>query len=94
MALLPFADPEADRLLARLPAERRRTSWHVVRTDGDVRSAAAAGAELLRVLGCTRTARLAVRAERLTDRLYAVVASQRGRLGRLLPDGPAPRRFP
>ncbi|HSF60842.1 MAG TPA: DCC1-like thiol-disulfide oxidoreductase family protein [Gaiellaceae bacterium] len=31
---------------------------------------------------------------RLPDALYAIVARHRGRLGRLVPDGPAPRRYP
>jgi len=31
---------------------------------------------------------------RLLDPAYALVARARGRLGRLVPDGPAPRRYP
>jgi predicted DCC family thiol-disulfide oxidoreductase YuxK len=35
-AYLPFGDPAARPLLARLPVERRYASAHVVRTDGSV----------------------------------------------------------
>jgi hypothetical protein len=31
---------------------------------------------------------------RLPDAAYGLVARHRGRLGRLVPDGPAPRRYP
>ncbi|HEU4970895.1 MAG TPA: hypothetical protein VFT35_03030 [Gaiellaceae bacterium] len=31
---------------------------------------------------------------RLPDALYRAIANRRGLLGRLVPDGPAPRRFP
>jgi DCC1-like thiol-disulfide oxidoreductase len=31
---------------------------------------------------------------RLPDAVYGIVAQHRGRLGRLVPDGPAPRRYP
>jgi hypothetical protein len=36
----------------------------------------------------------AVRAERLVDALDRRLARHRGAAGRLVPDGPAPRRFP
>jgi predicted DCC family thiol-disulfide oxidoreductase YuxK len=31
---------------------------------------------------------------RLPDAVYGIVARHRGRLGRVVPDGPAPRRYP
>ena len=36
----------------------------------------------------------AVRAGRLIDAFDKLVARHRGRLGRFVPDGPAPRRYP
>jgi hypothetical protein len=52
---------------------------------------------LLRVLRLTRplgTLLGALRLSPLVDRLDTLVAGQRGRLGRFVPEGPAPRRYP
>ena len=79
IALLPLADEAADPL---------------VRTDGRIASRCAAGIELLEALGHERPARAAGRAEPLAERAYTLVARHRDRLGALVPNGPAPRRFP
>jgi predicted DCC family thiol-disulfide oxidoreductase YuxK len=94
IALLPLADEAADPLLATMPEVERLGSWHLVRTGGRIASRGAAGIELLEALGHERPARAAGRAEPLAERAYTLVARNRDRLGALVPNGPAPRRFP
>jgi predicted DCC family thiol-disulfide oxidoreductase YuxK len=94
IGLLPLADEAAGPLLADLPEEERLASWHLVRPGGRVASRGAAGTELLEALGYKRVARAAGHGEPLAERAYALVADHRDRLGPLVPDGPAPRRFP
>ena len=87
--LLPLAiqDPEAQALLAGVPAERRLESWHLVDESGIVVSAGAALAPLLADLrGGRAPAALARRAPRLADRAYRRVAANRSRLGRPVSD--------
>ena len=81
--LLDFNRPEADPLLAALPAAERRTALHLANTDGSVHSA---GPALRRAL----TAALAPRAGRLltspafawvVDAAYEIVAARRRHLG-------------
>ena len=67
-AYLPFDDPDAEQLLARLPEAKRFASAHLVRPDGSLWSPSSAP--------------------------YRLVASNRGRLGRLVPNRPGPRRYP
>jgi len=52
--------------------------------------------ELLETMSLTRRAGglLAHVPGGILDRAYEVVANQRGRLGRLVPDRPGPRRYP
>ena len=95
---MPLADEEAKRLLASVPEERRDECWWLVRPDGspipgDGGGALALFAEvrLTRPLG--RLLR-ALRASAALDAVDKIVARHRGRLGRLVPDGPAPRRYP
>jgi hypothetical protein len=55
------------------------------------------GVALLRVLRLTRplgTVLGALRLSPLVDGLDSAIAGQRSRLGRLVPEGPAPRRYP
>jgi predicted DCC family thiol-disulfide oxidoreductase YuxK len=94
LALLPFDEPEADALLAPLPTEERRASWRLLEPDGRLLGEAAAGVSLLEHLEWPHAARLARRTERLLDRLYGFTAKRRGSLGRVVPDGAAPRRYP
>jgi hypothetical protein len=52
--------------------------------------------ELLEAMSLTRPASrvLAHVPRAVLDQAYEIAASQRSRLGRLVPDGPGPRRFP
>ena len=89
LALLGFRDERATPLLTGVPEEVRYASWHLAQPDGTVVSAGAAFRPLLE--------RLAPRARWLAPLLgaaYPLVARRRGLLGRLVPDGPAPARFP
>lgn len=94
LAFLPFADEAAGPLLTSLPGDERHASWHLARSDGGVVSGGAAVSVLLATLGYERLARIAARRETLIERLYRRVAAHRRRFGRVVPDGPAPRRFP
>ena len=98
MALLPLADPEADRLLATVPEEARGECWWLVLRDGTpIPGDGGGGVALFAEIRLTRPLghllRL-LRASPLLDALDKVVARHRGRLGRFVPDGPAPRRYP
>jgi predicted DCC family thiol-disulfide oxidoreductase YuxK len=76
---------EADALLGGMSEERRMASWHLVGPDGEVRSAGAAVAPLMRLLpGGAPIAWLAGRFPRLTERAYRCVAEHRAALGRLI----------
>jgi len=86
VAYLPLQESEAKRLLADLTDAQRMASIHLVEPDGQRSSAGAALAGLLCHLG------VPPRPARLLGLLYGPVARARGILGRLVPDGPAPRR--
>jgi predicted DCC family thiol-disulfide oxidoreductase YuxK len=78
--------PEADRLLAGMPEERRMASWHLVTDGGEVYSAGTAFPPLLRLLpGGRPLAALAARFPRPVQAAYEMVAASRSRLGRLVP---------
>ena len=89
-------DEEAARLLELLPADERFASWHLALGDGLLVGYGTGGVELLRSMPLTRRAgRLfADVPDRLLDAAYGLVARHRGVLGRLVPDGPAPKSFP
>ena len=91
-----MGDEEAEPLLAPLPADERFASWHLALGDGLLVGYGTGGVELLRSMRLTRPAgRLfAAVPDRVLDALYGLVARHRGLLGRLVPDGPAPKRFP
>jgi predicted DCC family thiol-disulfide oxidoreductase YuxK len=96
LAFMPQDDPEAEPLLAVLPEDERFETWHLAAPDG---SLAGHGAGVVELLGALRLTRplgrlLGLVPNRALDRAYGVVARQRGRLGRLVPDRPGPRRFP
>jgi hypothetical protein len=91
---LPLEDPDAADLLGPLPERERFASWHVVRPGGGTSSRGTAGIDLLDALGFSRSSRAAARASGPIERLYGLVAKHRDKLGRFVPDGPAPRRFP
>jgi predicted DCC family thiol-disulfide oxidoreductase YuxK len=97
LAFLGLADAEADGLLGRIPEEEQLSSVRLVRPDGHLLSGGDAVLALLREMEGTQTlsrAIEAIRGEGAVDRLYELVSRHRNRLGRLVPDGPAPRRFP
>jgi predicted DCC family thiol-disulfide oxidoreductase YuxK len=85
LALLPLGDAEAAPLLAGVPARERFSSLRLAEPDGRLLSRGAAVRAVLAHLG--------VRSGGL-ERAYDFVAGRRGRLGRLVPDGKAPRRYP
>jgi hypothetical protein len=98
LALIRLADEEADCLLASVPDEARDECWWLVLRDGTAIPGDAGGAaafisevRLTRPLG--RLFR-APRASGLLDAVDKLVARHRGRLGLLVPNGPAPRRYP
>ena len=98
VALLSLGDEDAARLLASVPENERAERWWFVRRDRTVAPGDhGGGVELLAELRLTR--RLAKALDRLgaaplVDALDRFVSRYRGRLGRLVPDGPAPRRYP
>jgi predicted DCC family thiol-disulfide oxidoreductase YuxK len=77
--LRPIAlqDPRAAELLPGLGEEERMRSFHLVDSDGTVHSAGDGLASLFPTLG---------HAPRLASRLYWLVAGNRDRLGKLIPD--------
>jgi predicted DCC family thiol-disulfide oxidoreductase YuxK len=92
LAPVALQDPQADELLPGMEQERRMASWHLVSEGGQVISAGAALAPLLRLLpGGRAPAALAAAAPRLIERGYAWVARHRGFLGRRLTDGAVAR---
>jgi predicted DCC family thiol-disulfide oxidoreductase YuxK len=96
LALLPLQDPAAKPLLASLHEDRRLETWRLVRSDGALTGYGAGVPELL---AATRLGRPAGRLLGLLppgvlDAGYGFVARHRGRIGRFVPDGSAPRRFP
>ena len=74
---LALQDPRAADLLPGMSAEERMHSFHLVEADGTVHSAGDGLAVLFPPLE---------RTPRLASRLYWLVAVNRDRLGRLLPD--------
>jgi predicted DCC family thiol-disulfide oxidoreductase YuxK len=96
LAFLPMRDDEALALLDALPANERFASWHLVRRNGSLVGHGTGGVELLRAVRLTRVAGrlLSPLPDAVLDALYELVARRRGALGRLVPDGPAPRRYP
>lgn len=96
LAVLPLQDSDAARLLEPLPVEERLASWRLVRTDGSVVGYGAGIVPLARSLQLTRPLGrvLAAMPPSLLEAPYRLIARNRRRLGRLVPDGPAPRRFP
>jgi hypothetical protein len=80
------------------PEEGRAEYWWLVLRDGTpVAGDSGGGVALFAELRLTRllgSALRALRATRLVDALDKLVARHRTRLGHLVPEGPAPRRYP
>lgn len=96
VAVLPLQDAEAGPLLASLPPERRLESWRLGLPDGSLVGRGSGMPRLLEAMRMTRplAAMLPRRHGGWLDRAYELVARHRGAIGRFVPDGPAPRRFP
>jgi hypothetical protein len=81
-----------------VPGEARNDCWWFVRRDGTpIPGDGGGGVALLTEVRLTRPLGRVVRALRaspLIDALDKLVARYRGRLGKLVPEGPAPRRYP
>ena len=87
IAFLPFDDPEALPLLGDMPEDTRTSSIHLVDADGSVYSRGAALTRLISLLGGPAPVRALGRA-------YEPIARNRGKFGKRVPDGRAPRRYP
>ena len=98
LALLRIEDDETASLLASVPAKDRSERWWLVLRGG--RALPGDGGAALPLLAMLPTTRMlgrllgAMKAGPALDRVDGLVARHRGRLGRLVPDGPAPRRYP
>jgi hypothetical protein len=85
-------------LLASVPEEARGNCWWLVLRDGTpIAGDAGGGVAALGELRLTRplaSGLRLVRASGLIDAFDKRIARNRVRLGRVVPDGPAPRRYP
>jgi predicted DCC family thiol-disulfide oxidoreductase YuxK len=91
LSVLPFDDERAGALLEQVAARDRFSSWHLLHPDGARASRGDGVTELLALLPATRRLVPVLRVLPL-EKLYALVSRNRGRLGRFVPDGVAPRR--
>jgi predicted DCC family thiol-disulfide oxidoreductase YuxK len=79
---------EAEELLAGMPEAERFASWHLVDADGELHSAGAGIAPLLRLLGGGRLlAAIAARLPGGMERGYRFIAGHRSLWGKLVTDG-------
>lgn len=94
LAFLPLQDAAASTLLAALAEDERLDTWRMVRPDGSLTGYGAGISDLLQAMRLTRlVGRLLGRVpDGALEAFYRVIARNRGVLGRLVPDGPAPRR--
>jgi hypothetical protein len=85
-------------MLAAVPENERDECWWLVLRDGTPMSGVRGGGVALLVeLRLTRPLGLMLRVLRLSplvDAIDRLVSRYRRRLGRFVPDGPAPRRYP
>ena len=96
LAVLPLQDDEAAALLASLSPEQRLASWWIALPNGSLLGQGAGLPALFEAMRITRPLGVVARAlpGRLLDRTYELVARNRRTIGRLVPDGPPPRRYP
>ncbi|NNG17530.1 MAG: hypothetical protein HKM89_13725 [Gemmatimonadales bacterium] len=98
LALVRLADEEAEHLLASVPDEKHRECWWFILRDGTpVAGDGGGGVLLLSELQRTRPLGRALGALRLSPLVDAgdkLLAKFRKHLGRFVPEGPAPRRYP
>ena len=85
---LALGTPEANRLLADVPAAERPRSWHLVNEGGTVHSAGAGFEPLFSLLpGAGPLAALAARMPGATERGYRFVSGNRSIWGKFVTDG-------
>jgi predicted DCC family thiol-disulfide oxidoreductase YuxK len=97
LAYLSIWDDEAKPILDAIAEDDRLAGWHLVLTDGTRLSGGPGAVRLLEELRWTRWLGISCRVLGLTQSLGSVdafIAERKGRLGRRVPDGEAPRRFP
>jgi predicted DCC family thiol-disulfide oxidoreductase YuxK len=98
LAFLPLGDPDAARLLEAVSEETRMASWWLVSRDGEpVAGNNGGGVALLLELRATRPLGRLLRAAKLSpavDFLDDLIARHRSAIGRVVRDGPGPRRYP
>lgn len=94
LALLPLGDDEAGPFLSGLPEGERFASVRLAEPESELVSRGRAVAHVLGRLGIVPALAGTRGAERVLDVGYDFVARNRRVLGRLVPDGPAPRWFP
>jgi predicted DCC family thiol-disulfide oxidoreductase YuxK len=96
LAFLSLQDERAAPLLVALPASQRLATWRLARPAGALSGYGAGIRDLLETMQLARSARrlLSRVPDSVLDVMYGVVARNRGTLGRLVPDGPAPERYP
>lgn len=91
-------DERAEPYLAPIPEHARFASYHLVWPDGSYLSGGRAGIPVLQMLGAPLSwlGKLlgALRLTWLAVVVYALVSRNRGWLGRFVPDGPGPVRYP
>ncbi len=85
LAFLPLGDDEATPLLAGVASVDRFSSLRLAVPDGRVLDRGAAAGAVFKHLGVPSAG---------LERGYGAIARRRRLLGRLVPDGLAPRRFP
>jgi hypothetical protein len=96
--LLPLGDDEAARLLASVAEDARDECWWLVLRDGTPIPGDAGGGvalfEEVRVARPLARVLRALHASPLIDAFDRLVARHRSGLGRFVPEGAAPRRYP
>lgn len=96
LAFLPLQDDAASGLLAALSENERLDTWRIAQPDGSLTGYGAGVPDLLDAMRLTRPAGrlLGQVPDGVLEALYRAVARNRGSLGRFVPTGSAPRRFP
>lgn len=96
LAILPLQDDAAAPLLAPLAEGERLATWRIARPDGSLGGHGAGIPDLLEAARLTRPVGSLLRRvpDGALEALYRAIARHRGTLGRVVPDGPAPRSYP
>jgi predicted DCC family thiol-disulfide oxidoreductase YuxK len=97
IAFLPMHDERAAPYVTWVPVSERFKSFHVIERSGDAHSRGAAVIATLTLIRSTAwLGRLlrAVKARRIVDLVYAMVAAGRGWIGMYVRDAPGPVRWP